>query len=963
MSAKNLIIRGGADFSAVKKELAKTQKHLTSWQKGINKTLAGIGLILGGITIGSFVKDLIQTSAKTETLNVAMAAVARSTGTSAEALKEYKKEVMGLGVAEQEATQIMTRFMQSQLNVADAARVVRVAQDAGTIAGMNSSVAANQMVEAIAKLRPELLSAFGFTRNLNDIYKDYAKTVGKTVKQLGEAEKKQAMVNYILNEGKKIAGSYEAAMGTFGKKLGSIDKLTLPKKLMQELKTSLGAPLILPGAGVVLDSLIEQLSAIKKWALDNEATLRRWGQTIANTVRSAVKGFKLVTGAIAENWQALKFVGITLLSYTAITKGAAAATAAFRLVQLALKGELVTQVPVLSAVSLGIGTYRLQMALAPVATNMFTAALLRLRAALYAVHTAFGPVGWVVLAVSGLLAGGISLWNKYNQSLQKTAFGGLGLSKTNEDLAKGIDGSTEALEDQEKALDGAGKAAQRNLQSFDEINQLQKDSAGGGAGAEDFDLGDIGVGGGGGDWDEMLNGLEDALENSKATFKGFLEWMWDAWSDYVQSWDWVQKLSDWIVDTFYDAERGVWSLQRTWQKWSDYVQSWNWVQNLSDWIVDTFFDAEQGVWSLKHTWQKWSEYVQSWGWVQGLTGWVVGVLEKWDGFRKDAGKTWEGIKATINTKWDDLKTNAGTTWDNIKNTIKTKWDDLKTDAPVVWDNIKTNLETRWAAISTSAKKTWADVKTSAQNSWNDLKKDAPTAWENIKTTIATKTNDTWINLKKTWDEASKYTSKTWADVKTNSGTTWDNVKSLLAQKWNDIQATSNNTFSNIKTNAISAWNDIKNRAPGIWENIKNSMVNPLESAKQTLLNIVATIKNAFNNMRIEIPKPKLPHVSVSSKSKQVGDINVPYPDFSIDWYAQGGIFNSPSVIGVGEAGSEAVLPLDHNTGWMDSLAAKIAASIPGGQAGGDVYVYIGNDQIDAYIHRSQDRRNIRSNGR
>ena len=293
---KNLMVRSGADFSELYREMHKSQKKLSVWQAGINKTLAGIGLILGGITLGSFVKDLLQTAAKTETLNVAMAAVAHSTGTSAEALREHKKAVMELGIAEQEATQIMTRFMQSQLNVADAAKVVRVAQDAGTIAGMNSSEAANQMVEAIAKLQPRLLTSFGFTASLNDIYGAYAKTVGKTTKQLSQAEKKQAMVNYILREGQKIAGSYEAAMGTFGKKLGSIEKLSLPKKLMQELKTSLGAPLILPGAGVVLDSLIEQLSALKMWAVDNEATLRRWGETLSKVLGGVIKGFKMFTG-------------------------------------------------------------------------------------------------------------------------------------------------------------------------------------------------------------------------------------------------------------------------------------------------------------------------------------------------------------------------------------------------------------------------------------------------------------------------------------------------------------------------------------------------------------------------------------------------------------------------------------------------------------------------------------------
>jgi hypothetical protein len=36
------------------------------------------------------------------------------------------------------------------------------------------------------------------------------------------------------------------------------------------------------------------------------------------------------------------------------------------------------------------------------------------------------------------------------------------------------------------------------------------------------------------------------------------------------------------------------------------------------------------------------------------------------------------------------------------------------------------------------------------------------------------------------------------------------------------------------------------------------------------------------------------------------------PSFDVDWYARGGIFNAPNVIGVGEAGPEAVVPLSEN---------------------------------------------------
>ena len=77
------------------------------------------------------------------------------------------------------------------------------------------------------------------------------------------------------------------------------------------------------------------------------------------------------------------------------------------------------------------------------------------------------------------------------------------------------------------------------------------------------------------------------------------------------------------------------------------------------------------------------------------------------------------------------------------------------------------------------------------------------------------------------------------------------------------------------------------------------------------------IQNAWNRLtsfRPHIPKIgiefghiKLPHIHVN------GTLNIAkgeVPHVSVDWYAKGGIFQNPSIIGVGESGPEAVLPIE-----------------------------------------------------
>ena len=82
-----------------------------------------------------------------------------------------------------------------------------------------------------------------------------------------------------------------------------------------------------------------------------------------------------------------------------------------------------------------------------------------------------------------------------------------------------------------------------------------------------------------------------------------------------------------------------------------------------------------------------------------------------------------------------------------------------------------------------------------------------------------------------------------------------------------------------------------------------------------------TMEQIFSGMKIEFPKIKLPHFSITGKFS-LAPPSVPH--LSIDWYKEGGIMDSPTVFGMngtslmagGEAGPEAILPLK---GFYDQL--------------------------------------------
>ena len=67
-------------------------------------------------------------------------------------------------------------------------------------------------------------------------------------------------------------------------------------------------------------------------------------------------------------------------------------------------------------------------------------------------------------------------------------------------------------------------------------------------------------------------------------------------------------------------------------------------------------------------------------------------------------------------------------------------------------------------------------------------------------------------------------------------------------------------------------------------------------------------------------------------------------------FARGGVVDRPTLGVFGEAGKEAVMPLERNTGWIDQLAGKIAEKVGGGDGNIKLTVKLGEDTIfDKFI--------------
>ena len=148
---------------------------------------------------------------------------------------------------------------------------------------------------------------------------------------------------------------------------------------------------------------------------------------------------------------------------------------------------------------------------------------------------------------------------------------------------------------------------------------------------------------------------------------------------------------------------------------------------------------------------------------------------------------------------------------------------------------------------------------------------------------------------------------------------WNGIRDTICGVLDAISQATGVNLDGIKSTVTNVFNGIKDTASNIWNGIKDTISNAIEGAKNTVKNVVDGIAGIFSGMKIQWPHIPLPHLSVSGSFSLIPPS---VPKVSISWYAKGGVFNGASVIGVGEAGPEAVVPF--NKRGAQPLAEGIA---------------------------------------
>lgn len=323
---------------------------------------------------------------------------------------------------------------------------------------------------------------------------------------------------------------------------------------------------------------------------------------------------------------------------------------------------------------------------------------------------------------------------------------------------------------------------------------------------------------------------------------------------------------------------------------------------------------------------------------------------------------WQNCKDTILSAWEFIKTTVSDGIQKVKDTISSFLSPIVNAVSGAWSSVKSATGSAWSAVKSATSSAWtaatgyisekingakqvvssvtSTIKSTASAAWSAVSSATNSAWTTTTGYISNKINAAKATVSLVTSSIRSTASAAWSAVSSATSSAFENVRATMSNKINTAKANVSSALSGIRSAFSSGLSAAKNTVTSIFGNIVSAISGKMESAKNAVSNAIGALKSKFN-FSWSLPKLKLPHVSISGGFS----INPPsVPHFGISWYKNGGILNKPTIFGAsgnnllggGEAGKEAVLPLAELWSNMKSIVAGV---VQGNQNDGAASVF------------------------
>ena len=314
----------------------------------------------------------------------------------------------------------------------------------------------------------------------------------------------------------------------------------------------------------------------------------------------------------------------------------------------------------------------------------------------------------------------------------------------------------------------------------------------------------------------------------------------------------------------------------------------------------------------------------AWNWIVNLFKSIVGWID---------ANVIQPIIAYYTFMFNLIKTVFTTTIDWIKNAFLSVWNWIKSTP--IFQFFSDLFSSIWATIQS----TISVIVTLITGTWEAIK----AVWGIVST---------WFN-EKVVQPVSKFFSALWDGVKDRATNTWNGIKSVFSKvsswfKTTVVEPVSSffpNMWNKLKSGATSAWNGVKSVFSKVasffgekfgqaWERVKNifstggkifsGIKEGIESAFKRIVNAIISginkvVSVPFNAINDALTKIKNVSIAGITPFSGLSTISVP----QIPLLADGGILTRATLNIAGEAGPEAIIPIDKLEGYIAGAIEKI----------------------------------------
>ena len=317
--------------------LKQARSDIAQVARGHKETLQGMatwgGAALGLLTKG--VKDLTSSAANTKEAHQAMDRLAKTMNMDWEKILSWLQKASKGTVANYDLILAANKAMSLGVtkNTSDFSTLMEIARVKAKNMWSTTTQAFNDIVTGLGRGSAPILDNLGIIVNATEANEEYAKSIGKTAIELTDAEKKQALINKVVADGKKQMqemGDVALSEAEWSAKL---------EAQLKNLSDTIGTALI-PIVNTATDMIAPLIESFSKWAEKNPGLL---------------KGIVLLTGGVLAFVTAVWTIGTVMNAFMSVKAALVAIQAVWGALVSGLGGALSSLWPIFSALTWPIG--------------------------------------------------------------------------------------------------------------------------------------------------------------------------------------------------------------------------------------------------------------------------------------------------------------------------------------------------------------------------------------------------------------------------------------------------------------------------------------------------------------------------------------------------------------------------------------------------------------------------------